>query len=232
MRFLLIFFLICTKASADFQIGQLPQDVHQKTKCLNKQFLISKPKNSKPQPVFIFLHGIGKRGSEINKLKSMGKLILKNTAKYDMLTILPQCSINKQGKGWWDSQDLNLLLDYLKKTYKVDDKRIYLCGFSMGGFGTWDWAMASPKTFAAIAPIAGGSRKQKVAQLKELNIWTFHGKKDQTVKYEKTKLLVDALLKLKSTRVKFTSYESEGHGIVMQTLKNPELYKWFTVQSK
>ena len=232
MRFLLIFFLICTKALADFQIGQLPQELHKKTKSLNKQFLITSSKTSKPQALFIFLHGIGKRGSKIDILKGMGKLIAKNTEKYDMITVLPQCTLNDQGKGWWDSQDLNLLLGHIKKTYKIDDKRIYLCGFSMGGFGTWDWAMASPNTFAAIAPIAGGSRKPKVAQLKELNIWTFHGKKDKTVKYEKTKVLVDALLKLKSTRVKFTSYESEGHGIVMQTLKKPELYKWFSEQRK
>ena len=232
MRYYLLLLFICSQAFADFRVGEMSKDLHAQTKCLNQKFLISKSKNSKPQALFIFLHGVGKRGSEINDLKGMGKLIAKNTNKYDMITVLPQCTLNDQGKGWWNSQDLNLFLNHLKKTYKVDNSRIYLSGFSMGGFGTWDWAMANPDTFAAIAPIAGGSKSSKVAKLKDLNIWTFHGKKDKKVKYEKTKVLVDALLKLKSTKVKLTTYDSEGHGIVMQTLKKPELYKWFSEQRK
>ena len=48
-------------------------------------------------------------------------------------------------KGSWlaegDSAKRALaILDETQKTYKVDSKRIYLTGLSMGGFGTWSLA--------------------------------------------------------------------------------------------
>ena len=232
MRYYLLLIFICTQAFADFAVGELPKELHAQTKCLNQNFLISKSKNTKPQALFIFLHGIGKRGKEINTLKSMAKLIHKNTSKYNMLTVLPQCSWGDKGKGWWDSKDLDLLLKHIQKSYKVDSNRIYLSGFSMGGFGTWDWAMASPGTFAAIAPIAGGSKSRQVSKIKDLKIWAFHGEKDKTVKFEKSKVLVDELLKLKSKNVIFTTYPDKAHDIVMPVMKSTEFYKWFSEQTK
>ncbi|MDD7984619.1 dienelactone hydrolase family protein [Lentisphaera marina] len=232
MRYYLLIIFICTQAFADFTVGEMPKELHAQTKCLNHKFLISKSKNTKPQALFIFLHGIGKRGKEINNLKSMAKLIHKNTSKYNMLTVLPQCSWADKGKGWWDSNDLDLLLKHIKNSYKVDSNRIYLSGFSMGGFGVWDWAMASPDTFAAIAPISGGSKNPQVSKIKDLNIWAFHGEKDKTVKFEKSKVLVDELLKLKAENVIFTTYPDKAHDIVMPVMKSAELYKWFSEQSK
>ena len=232
MRYYLLLIFICTQAFADFTVAEVPKELHAQTKCLNQKFLISKSKGSKPQALFIFLHGIGKRGKEINKLKSMAKLIYKNTSKYDMLTVLPQCAWGEKDKGWWDSNDLDLLLKHIKQSYPVDSSRIYLSGFCMGGFGTWDWAMASPDTFAAIAPISGGSKSQKVSKIKDLKIWAFHGEKDKTVKFEKSKILVDKLLKLKAENVIFTAYPDKAHDIVMPIMKSVEFYKWFSEQRK
>ena len=233
MQKVFLFFLLISISNlcqADFKTAQISDDVYKTTRCINKDFLVYEPKglkSSEETPLLIFLHGMGKRGTKINDLKSMAKYIVKHSEKHSVLTILPQCLKNpKRGKGWWDTNDLNVFLEQVKNTYKIDDKRIYLCGFSMGAFGTWAWAMDKPKTFAAIAPMAGGGDVKKVKVLKDLPIWAFHGKKDSTVKYEKTKVLVDALMKAKSEKVEFTTYPDKGHGIVMDTLKNPKLYEW------
>ena len=50
----------------------------------------------------------------------------------------------KTGKVLWSRE--------LKKDYKIDAKRLYLTGLSMGGFGTWSLAAAHPEKWAAIAP--------------------------------------------------------------------------------
>ena len=49
-----------------------------------------------------------------------------------------------------------ILLTHLLETLPVDPERIYVTGNSMGGYGTYAWAGASPKHFAAIAPMVGG----------------------------------------------------------------------------
>lgn len=216
---------------ADLTINELPQEYASKLKCMNTKYLINSPsQSSEAKPMLIFLHGIGKRGSEINILKSMAKTISKSASKYGMITVLPQCTKDKTGKGWWVNKDLSYLLKHLKSSLKVNDKRIYVVGFSMGGFGTWDWAMSEPKEFAAIAPIAGGSKVNTVSKIKNLPIWAFHGKIDKKVPYERSKSLMD---KLKTSKVaKLTTFEDEGHGIVMQVLRNPKLYDWLSQQSQ
>ena len=77
--------------------------------------------------------------------------------------------------------------------------------------------MSEPKEFAAIAPMAGGSKVNAVSKIKNLPIWAFHGKIDKKVPYERSKSLMD---KLKTSKVaKLTTFEDEGHGIVMQVLR-------------
>jgi poly(3-hydroxybutyrate) depolymerase len=51
--------------------------------------------------------------------------------------------------------DVMQVLDIVRHEYKVDDKRIYLMGHSMGGFGTWFLGQKYIDTWAAIAPMSG-----------------------------------------------------------------------------
>src|SRR5436309_3379620 len=80
------------------------------------------------------------------------------------------------------------LLDEVTAAYAVDRTRIYLTGFSMGGYGTWKLGLAYPEKFAAIAPVCGGgdmitvllSSGDKTEALRSLGIWALHGAKDLT----------------------------------------------------
>ena len=45
------------------------------------------------------------------------------------------------------------LVDHLKKTYNIDQTRIYATGFSMGGIKTWDIIQEYPNLVAAAAPM-------------------------------------------------------------------------------
>ena len=50
---------------------------------------------------------------------------------------------------WWSPSALDALLDHWLAVYPIDDDRVSLTGFSMGGMGTWAWAAASPQRFSA-----------------------------------------------------------------------------------
>ena len=49
------------------------------------------------------------------------------------------------------------LIEHICNTLPVDRDRVYLTGFSMGGFGTWQTACQYPDRFAAIVPLAAAA---------------------------------------------------------------------------
>lgn len=54
-------------------------------------------------------------------------------------------------------QDILDALDCIFKRYNVDEDRVYLTGFSLGGRGVWMIGLSAPDVFAAIAPLAAAS---------------------------------------------------------------------------
>ena len=51
---------------------------------------------------------------------------------------------------------INALIDAIETQYAIDPQRVYLTGFSLGGFGTWALGLNSSDRFAALVPVAGG----------------------------------------------------------------------------
>jgi predicted peptidase len=219
----------------------LPKAVHQKTTCLNQQFLLYTPKGNsakKKSPLIVFLHGMGERGDHIQGVKKHGPpKIAEKQKDFQFMVVSPQCSVDKKGKkgkkgkGWWNVQDIEHLLDYVKKTYHVDENRIYLTGLSMGGFGTWKVAAEMPGEFAAIAPICGGGNPKDAAKYGQLPIWVFHGDADTRVEIQSSQRMVDAVKAAKGN-VKFTIYPGVGHNSWSKTYANPALYQWFLSHEK
>jgi predicted peptidase len=123
------------------------------------------------------------------------------------------------------------LVDDVAARYKVDKKRIYLTGLSMGGYGTWALAAAYPERFAAIAPICGGGSRIMSLRLKDMPIWVFHGAKDKVVSIEESEEMVKAI-RNRGGNVKFTIYPDAGHDSWTESYNNQELYDWFLEHSK
>jgi predicted peptidase len=125
----------------------------------------------------------------------------------------------------WNPDALNALLDEVVAQYKVDKKRIYLTGLSMGGYGTWALAGTSPERFAAIVPICGGGDPADARRLKDIPTWVFHGAKDSVVPLSRSEEMVKAL-KEAGSDVKFTIYPEAEHDSWTETYNNPKLYEW------
>jgi poly(3-hydroxybutyrate) depolymerase len=68
--------------------------------------------------------------------------------------------------------DVMQVIEIVKREYKVDAKRTYLMGHSMGGFGTWFLGQKHIDMWAAIAPMSGINENG----LKELDIKKLAGK--------------------------------------------------------
>ena len=68
----------------------------------------------------------------------------------------------------WRSTKLDDLLVEIRAQYPIDLTRVYLTGFSMGGFGSWAMASAYPQRFAAIAPQAANGNLELAYNAREL----------------------------------------------------------------
>src|SRR5260221_5092908 len=67
------------------------------------------------------------------------------------------------------------MLKRVIRTERVDKKRVYISGLSMGGFGTFEIVSRFPKLFAAVLPICGGGdAKHYNKKIKTGSFWVFH----------------------------------------------------------
>ncbi|WP_395730135.1 prolyl oligopeptidase family serine peptidase [Prosthecobacter sp.] len=202
---------------------------------VNYRYLLSKPEGyedspDKKWPLVVFLHGSGERGTDLELIKKHGppKLVAAGQ-KFPAIVASLQCEPN----NLWNPHAVQAVTEHLVKTLRVDPKRIYLTGISMGGFGTWETAFEYPETYAAIAPICGGAGVRWVTaqRLKSMPCWIFHGDKDGAVPIENSQKIYDALKKIDAP-VQFTIYPGVGHDSWTQTYANPEFWSWLFEQKK
>jgi predicted peptidase len=132
------------------------------------------------------------------------------------------------------SKDAKRALGTVKKVeqeYKIDTKRIYLTGLSMGGFGTWSLVAKYPERWAAIAPICGGGDPAKAATIKDIPCWCFHGGQDKVVALSKSRAMIKAL-KDAGGDPQYTEYPGVGHNSWDPAYATSDLYEWFLKHKK
>jgi len=175
-------------------------------------------------PLLLFLHGSGERGDDPELVTQCGLPHALNVGdkRIPFVVVAPQCP---QRQKWEPDNVIRILNDAAQK-YRIDARRVYLTGLSMGGYGVWATAAAYPERFAAIAPICGGGAAKQAKHLKDLPIWVFHGLQDTTVSITHSIRMVNALNEL-DANVKFTIYPNEGHaGAWEQAYRRSTLFTW------
>jgi len=194
-------------------------------------------KSQKKWPLMLFLHGAGERGTNLDRVSIHGPLsLVQQGTNFPFIIIAPQCPEGDR----WHNDSLIQLLDQAVEKYPVDQKRVYLTGLSMGGYGTWSLGVSYPERFAAIIPICGGgesidvilANRTRATALKSLPVWAFHGAKDPVVPLEESQRMVKALERIGSKKVKLTVYPEAQHNSWAETYDNPEVFEWLLKQSR
>ena len=182
----------------------------------------------KKWPLILYLHGSEERGNDPSLVAREGiPTVVARDSSFPFIVVSPQCPPDMK----WSPPALMKLLTAVEEKLRVDTSRIYLTGFSMGGYGTWRMAAAYPEVFAAIAPIAGGGDPKTAGKLKKIPVWAFHGARDENVPLTETTRMVDAL-KARGGKAKLTVYPDLEHYIWGRTYGNSKLYAWFLAHRK
>jgi predicted peptidase len=201
---------------------------------LKKQlgYALHVPENAKKEkkPLIIFLHGSGEKGNDIEKVKVHGPFKYLQSNTLDAYVLAPQCPENE----YWDEEVLYRLIQKVVKDNNIDDKRIYLTGLSMGGWGAWNLAFAHPDTFAALVSIAGFvDRVPMIENCKIGNIPTriFHGLLDDVVDVNYS-IAIYKKLKPCAKDITLTIFDDANHDSWTRVFNNPEIYEWMLKQRK
>jgi predicted peptidase len=178
--------------------------------------------SKKRWPLLLFLHGAGERGDDLEFVKKHGPpKFVDEYPDFPFILVSPQCPDDE----WWDVDVLSALLDSIGRRYRVDTKRVYVTGLSMGGYGTWALALAHPRRFAAIAPVCGGGNRLLAKRIAHLPAWVFHGAQDDIVPLTQSEQMVKAL-RAAGGNPKFTVYPDAAHDSWTETYASRELYEW------
>lgn len=183
-------------------------------------------KEGEKLPLIVFLHGAGERGDNIDlvKIYCVPKLFT-NDQSYRGLrayTLSPQCPHNTT---WIDyKEELISLIDNVVKSNAIDEKRVSLCGISMGGFGTWEMAMTYPDRFYKIAPLCGGGMNWRAWALK-MPIRVYHGRRDDVVPICQSEAMVNSVV-AQGGNVEFTVYDDLSHNCWDRAFEQTDLIEW------
>jgi predicted esterase len=177
--------------------------------------------SSRKYPLIVFLHGSASTETNIRGWRAL----------------IPDgfIALGPRGRGpsnyyCWDNAqtDIAEAIQSVKENFPIDERNVFLAGFSMGGYGVYRTFHETPGTYKAIAVFSGKpsigfqSRAPKDAKIvdftqpanikifKGVPVFIFHGKRDLNVPYADTERFV-AKLKRAGASVEFHAEADKGH---------------------
>ncbi len=132
--------------------GQGAQTKNMRIAGVNRSYIIYVPSGINKPPLLFTLHGYNQDAAWAHSATKMD-----NVAEREKFIVVYPDAINRS----WDMSgpnDYNFLMaiiDTVDNKYGIDRERIYSCGFSQGGFMTFQLGCRYSDIFAAIAPTSG-----------------------------------------------------------------------------
>ena len=116
------------------------------------------------------------------------------------------------GYGGLGEDDVLRAIGWVKSHYPIDPDRVYICGASMGGYGTWRMAAHYPDIFAGAMADCGWPMFPVMPNLVNLPTYINHGDADWVVPVGYSRLGVCRMQKL-GCPVVYSEYPGVNHGV-------------------
>jgi predicted peptidase len=228
------------------------------------------PENFNPQkkyPVVLFLHGSVQWGEDNENQLTFGlpammrpggrvATKLEPKALSSFIGVFPQTPTETPWSGEMAEYAVKAL-DQTVAEFSADSRRLYITGFSLGGYGSWYVAVKYPGKFAAIVPVGGNIKIPEkfprpylekfippdmlalydapdphaafVKRAGKTPVWIFHGENDNQVPVSDARSTVEAL-RAAGVSVRYTEYKGAGHFVFDRAYAEPEFWKWLLKQ--
>jgi len=111
------------------------------TEFFEGEYNIYLPNENENLPLLIYLHGY--RSEYIPPIEMRDQIpdgLIENSEESNFILACPLCPFG----FYWRTTFVISFVRHIIETYKVDKSKIYLCGTSMGAYGTWATAHEFP----------------------------------------------------------------------------------------
>jgi predicted esterase len=163
-------------------------------------------------PLLVMLHGSGV--DERGFIRESAVLV----SGLNWIAMAPQA----RGLSDWyqgdSGRDVFECIDDVCKRYAVDPDRIFLYGFSMGGYGAWRLGLGHAERFAGVAvasaPLSRGEEDLTplLQSVENLPLFVVHGTADTAISVEEARRAVAILRDRDYPALTYLELEGAGHG--------------------
>jgi enterochelin esterase-like enzyme len=176
MKYLFILFLFCASFILSFaQTGKVLDNLSLKSKILNmeRKYAVYLPPDyetsQRSYPVLYLLHGGGDDQTgwvQFGEVLNIADKAINEGKATPMIIIMPDANTGQRGysnnaTGTWRYEDFFFqeLMPFVEKTYRIKGEKRYrgIAGLSMGGDGTFTYALHRPELFSAACPLSAGT---------------------------------------------------------------------------
>lgn len=134
-------------------------------------------------PVLYLLHGAGDDQTgwvQFGEVLTIADDAIKTGLSTAMIIVMPDANTGKRGyvndvKGEWRFEDFFFqeFMPFIEKEYRIKSDKRYraIAGLSMGGEGTFIYALHHPELFSAACPLSAATGPKNIDELKNYRLW-------------------------------------------------------------
>jgi enterochelin esterase-like enzyme len=178
------------------QTGKVSDNLSMMSKILkmDRKYAIYLPpdyeSSDRSYPVLYLLHGMGDDQSgwvQFGEVLTITDESIKSGVSTAMIIVMPDANTGKLGyvndiKGEWLYEDFFFqeFIPFIEKSYRIRKDRMYraIAGLSMGGEGTFIYALHHPELFSSACPLSAPTGTTSIAEFR--NYWLLQGVKGIT----------------------------------------------------
>jgi enterochelin esterase-like enzyme len=188
-KLLSLLFILTLSTLLMGQTGKVSDNLSMKSNLLKmeRKYAIYLPPDyetsQRSYPVLYLLHGSGDDQTgwvQFGEVLNIADEAIKSGLATSMIIVMPDANTGKRGyvndvKKEWLYEDFFFqeFMPYIEKTYRIKAEKHYraIAGLSMGGEGTFIYALHHPELFSAACPLSAATGPRSIDDLKNYRLW-------------------------------------------------------------
>jgi enterochelin esterase-like enzyme len=188
-KVLTLSFILTISCAMTAQTGKVMDNLSMPSKILkmDRKYAVYLPPDyetsQRSYPVLYLLHGAGDDQTgwvQFGEVLTIADAAIKSGDATAMVIVMPDANTGKRGyvndvKGEWRYEDFFFqeFMPYIESTYRIKGEKRYraVAGLSMGGEGTFIYALHHPELFSAACPLSAATGPASIEDLKNYRLW-------------------------------------------------------------
>jgi enterochelin esterase-like enzyme len=188
-KLLSLFFILLVTSPLFSQTGKVFDNLSMQSKILkmDRKYALYLPPDyetsQRSYPVLYLLHGGGDDQTgwvQFGEVLRITDEAIKSGKATTMIIVMPDANTGRRGyvndiRGEWRYEDFffDEFMPYIEKTYRIKPEKHYraVAGLSMGGEGTFIYALHHPELFSSACPLSAGTGPKSIEDLKTNKKW-------------------------------------------------------------